>query len=132
MKATRPGAKRLRHERIRRVALGVTLVASALALTVLGIILLPRIFGDPQAETTRTQMHRLADAIQHHAWQTGSLPSTLDAIAWAGPAARVSFEDGYGRIVQYKRFNSGGGPVFELRSSGEDGVYGNADDLLWP
>lgn len=127
-----PGAKKARHDRWRRTAKVAMVAALVSFLAATGLFLWPLLFGNPKAEATRLQMDRLAEALLHHRDRHGVLPERLGLRSLRSSDDEISPDDGYGRRMEYRVVAGEGKPGFRLRSWGEDGVAGTADDLIWP
>ena len=127
-KVAKPGAKRARHQRWRRISTWVTIVALA-GFTFATVSFIGSLSEDSSAETTRDVLRRIAAALNAQAERDGVLPATLDELQPAVASDEIVREDAYGYLVRYERADD---KTFRLRSLGADGVSGTSDDLMWP
>jgi hypothetical protein len=75
---------------------------------------------------TGANMEGLSRVILSHAGEGEGLPASLDALRRLEPAA-ASAADAWGRKFRYERLSD---ESFRLTSSGPDGVFGTADDIV--
>ena len=123
----KPGAKRARHNRWRRISTWVTVVA-LVAFTIATVSFVGSLSDDDDAEVTRDLLGRIAAALQAQSKRDGVLPESLDTLQPADASVVIVREDAYGYLIRYERRDDG---TFALRSVGPDGIAGTADDVVW-
>lgn len=125
---TKPGAKRARHQRWRRISTWVT-VAALVVFTVASVRFIGSLNEDSDAEATRDLLQRIATALTEQAERDGALPERLAQLQPTVASGEIVREDAYGHLIQYERRDGTG---FTLRSVGADGIARTQDDLVWP
>ena len=134
--------------RLRRRVRGFTLVELLLVLVILALIgslVLPGIIGKAEgakAKAAKSQIDRLAMAVESYYLDTGKTPDALDqlvegggdAAGWNGPyVKKSSLQDPWGReyVYQYPG-DHGDFDIFSLGADGQPGGEGtNADINSW-
>ena len=124
----KPGAKRARHQRWRRISTWVTILALAV-FVVATVSFIGSLNEDTDAEATRDLLRRIATALSDQAGRNGALPETLAELQPTVASGEIVREDAYGYLIQYTRRDAS---TFELRSLGADGVADTSDDIVWP
>lgn len=148
MQIARANTNRSGLARQRRNTRGFTLVELLLVLVILALIgslVLPGIIGKAEgakAKAAKSQIDRLAMAVESYYLDTGKTPDSLDqlieggrdAAGWNGPYVKASsLQDPWGREYVYEYPGDHGD--FDIYSLGADGQPGgegtNADINSW-
>ena len=131
-RAPAPGAKRRQYLRYKRLATLATLVV----VTAVAVILAGVFAGQAEDEgvaATRALLDDLAAALAAHHVREGELPARISQLVNPSSPYRGDPipEDAWRRLIEYRVLDAKGG-VYRLRSLGEDGRPGTADDMVYP
>ena len=121
---------------------GFTLIELMVVIVILGLLVAlvgPNVWNaDKEASlrTTRIQMSNLSDTISTYYLARRSLPQSLDDLTTEDAKTGERYIDhipldAWKRPYAYRVVDAGR-RRYEIRSSGEDGVMGTEDDLVFP
>ena len=133
---TQPARRRRRRQRgMTLVEIMVVVVIMSLVAGVVGVAVFNAL-GKAQADTARTQIRQLADALDIYKLQHRKYPSTGEGLAaltqskdGAKPVMDSLPKDPWGNDYVYINPGQHNSSGFDIMSYGEDGVAGGTDDI---
>ena len=131
--APKPGAKRKRHQRWRRIATLATVLA-LVGFVIAGVSFFNDQTEDEGIRATKALLDDLGQAIDAHYRRVGELPGqSLGELTHPSSPYKgaVPPEDAYAELIEFRILDAASGD-FRLRSSGADRKIGTEDDIVWP